>query len=299
MNALKKLLPSLGFKPITGAVFACRGGNLVHAVIISKDRYGCDVVSLLVCLPSFFEHGAPIARDNLQSPLAGDISPRGVVSTWAWEKGTLDIPFAVDMIKSFFKEFAIPADVRRALDDLYVSPYFEELMPLDVPVSGNMAELPSATYDIAGGALSLNEARETARALLRAALVPLGFTMPEGADVVAVRPRGDMFDCVGAVMDAFGTFVTLTCFPWTPAIWRADENWKETFYPMVSYDVMKDGVPFVLPRRRLVDMDPASLRAFFEDGIRSSSEITNHLEFADMLGSSFATMAAKLRGLPL
>jgi hypothetical protein len=299
MKFLKNAIGSLGFKPVTRSIFACRGGGVVHVVLLSKDRHGGDVVSVLVCLPSFLDQGPSLTPDNLRSPLTGAISPRGVVSSWAWEKGAVDATFIVDMIKAFFKDFATPADVRRALDDLYVSPYFEKLLPLDVPVPGNMAALPSATYDVAGGALSLSEARETARTQLGIALVPLGFMLPEDADVVAVRRRGDMFDVVRAVLDDFGTFVTLTCFPWTTAVWRADENWDGIYYPMVSYTVMKDGVPFVLSRQAFIEMNPVVLGALLEDGIRRSSEITNHLQFADALSSSFATIAAKLRLIPL
>jgi hypothetical protein len=300
MKDLKKALPGLGFKPITANVFACRGGELVHAVIIGKDRYGSDVVSVLVFLASFFEGNGPLAREHLlQSPLLGDISPRGVVSTGVWEKGTLAPVFAEEMIKTYFREFATPADVRRALDDLYVAPYFETLMTRDVPMPAHISALPAATYDVVGGALSLNETRQAARKKLGAALVPLGFTLPDCIDVVAVRRRADMFDAVTAVLDTTGTFVTLICFPWTPVVWQADKNWKGTYYPMVPYTVMKDDAPLVLARQAFVDMDPALLRDLVGDGIRRSSDIADHLQFADQLDASFTTMAGKLRRIPL
>jgi len=75
MKGLKARILSLGFKALSDSVFACRVGDLVHTVMLNKDRYGGDIVSVLVSIPAFFEAGAALTVETLQSPLSGDISP--------------------------------------------------------------------------------------------------------------------------------------------------------------------------------------------------------------------------------
>lgn len=101
------------------------------------------------------------------------------------------------------------------------------------------------------------------------------------------------------VPDAFGTYVTLTCFPWPIAVWRVDKRWKDNFYPMLSYDVIRAGKTCLLTFRDFIEMDHEQLQLLLEDGIRRSGEVGNHLEFADQLGSNWSEMAAKLHRIPV
>jgi len=42
---------------LSNSVLACRVGDLVHTVMLNKDRYGGDIVSVLVSIPAFFDAG--------------------------------------------------------------------------------------------------------------------------------------------------------------------------------------------------------------------------------------------------
>src|SRR5690349_12669430 len=99
--------------------------------MLSKDRYGGDTVSVLVSIPAFFEAGAALTVETLQSPLSGDIAPRGVLKSYSWDKGTLDEHLAARTIAGFFHQFASPEDVRKALDGHHVYPYFSERLAVD------------------------------------------------------------------------------------------------------------------------------------------------------------------------
>jgi hypothetical protein len=299
MKTFKESLATLGFKAMSRKVFACRAGELLHSVVIGKDRHGSDVVSVLVSIPGFFEHDAAVTLDTIQSPLAGDVSPRGVVSSWAWDKGTLDSAHVAKLIEAFFSGFATPGDVRSALAGWYVPPHYEALLPLDLPVPDSVKALPAACYQTPGGAVSREEARALACTHLEKVLAPLGFALADTADIVAVRRRGTMFDAVRVMMDEFGTFLTLICFPWSEAIPVADKNWEDRYYPMLPFCLSQDGKPYVMTRQAFLDMAPEQLRSLLEDDIRRSGQVSNHLEFAAALDASFADMAARLRGLPV
>jgi hypothetical protein len=53
MKALKARIAALGFEALSKTVYACRHGDLVHTVMINKDRYGGHIVSVLVSIPAF------------------------------------------------------------------------------------------------------------------------------------------------------------------------------------------------------------------------------------------------------
>jgi len=299
MKAFSKRLTSSGFKAITRTVFACRAGDVVHAVLV-KDRHGDAKIHVVACPAGFFEADQALSADQMRSPVCGDVAPRGVISSWTWEGGNVDADVATEVLLGFFSQFACADDVRRALQETYVTPYAQERLQRDVPAPACVLALPLANYPVPGGAVSLADATGQARAQLQRALAPLGFTAAPQEDAVLVRQRGKMFDCVRAVMDAFGTHVTLACFPWPAAMARADKRWKDTYYPMVSHDVMRpDGKLMVLRLNQFVALEAGQVCALVEEGIARSAQVADHLAFADLLDGQWASFAGKLRHIPL
>lgn len=300
MKTFSKRLTGLGFKAITRSLFACRAGDVVHAVFVSKDRYGDAKIHVVACPASFFDADEAFSADQLRSPVCGDVAPRGVISSWTWNEVNVDADAAIEVMLGFLSQFATAEDVRRAMQGTYASPYAQERLQRDVPAPASVLALPLASYPVPGGAVSLVDATAQARARLERALAPLGFMVAKMEDAVVVRQRGKMFDCVRAVMDAFGTHVTLSCFPWPAAMARADKRWKDTYYPMVSYDVMRaDGKLMVMPLNQFVALEAGQLCALVEEGIARSARVDDHLAFADLLDGQWASFAGKLRHIPL
>lgn len=297
MKLLKNTLKGLGFKALTQAVLVCRYGSLVHTVMLTKDRHGSGRISVMVSIPAFLEADGPLTRDSLQTPLMGDVSPRGVVPSWVSDEGRVDAVFVTRVITGFFSAFACPDDVRRALDGLWVSPHFAPLLALDAPIPASVESLPLAGYQVIGGALSPARLEELTRAHLMAALAPLGFLAVPGADVLAVRQRGDMFDGVRLIPDEFGTFLTLICFPWPAAVWEADPKWEDRFYPMLPFDVRCDGEALVLSPQEFLQLEARELGELLKEGLAQAGAVSDHREFADRLDTQFATLASRLRQL--
>ncbi len=295
MKAFRSILKNLGFKPITRSILACRAGALVHVVYINKDRYGGDTISLVVTMPSLIENDEKLSVYNLQSPVTGCVSPRGVIGSWSWENGSFDADFVSGVLAGFFSQFATSADLRCALSGLWVPPELEPCLSLDAPVPASIEALPACRYRLTGGAISLKEAGEAVRQKLALALGPMGFTPAPTDDAVVARQRGKMFDAVRGVLDSFGTFVLLTAYPWPLAIERADKRWKNKFYPMLPHDVMQNNRPHVLTRQAFLEMDLEHIRSMLESGIQRSGELANHLQFAAQLGPEFGTIAAELK----
>lgn len=298
MKTLKTKIAALGFKALSKSVYACRHGDLVHTVMISKDRYGGDIVSVLVSIPSYFDADAALSVETLQSPLAGDISPRGVVDTYAWNKGSIDEDLVAKTIGRFLGFFATPPDVRNALAGQFVYPYFESRLTVDAPPIPAMAELPAPSYPVAGGARSLEYATAVARKKLQAALAEAGFKLSSQPDVIAVRARGNMIDGVSALLDKFGTYVSLACFPWTPAVWQVDKRWKGSYYPMLPFEVLADGKAARFTVEDFVNLENGKLLELLAPGLEQAAQFKNHHQYAGALGSDWGRVAENLYRLP-
>ncbi|SFG91058.1 hypothetical protein SAMN05518865_12264 [Duganella sp. CF458] len=293
MKALKTRIAALG-KALSKSVYACRHGDLVHTVMINKDRYGGDMVSVLVSIPAFFDANAALSVETLQSPLAGDISPRGVVGTYAWEKGTIDEDLVAKTVAEFLGLFATPADVRNALAGQFVYPYYESRLPIDAPPIPAMSDLSEANYPVAGGARTLESARAAARDKLQTALGEVGFKLSPESDAIAVRPRGHMFDGVRALLDNYGSHIPLTCFPWTTAIWQVDKRWKGSYFPMLPFDVLASGKPVLFTVDEFVNLGNDKLRELVAPALELAAQIQNHHQFADALSSDWGRVAESL-----
>lgn len=299
MKAFKARLKALGFKAVTRSLFACRAGKVVHAVSVVKDRYG-DVMIHATASPSgFFSDQEPFAQ-GLYSPVGGDVSPRGVISSWSWSGELVDTEVALTVLLGFLARFASLEDVRRAVEGIWIHPHAQACLSLDGPAAAMVEALPLASYPVPGGAVSLDSAVAMARVQLAGALEPLGFVMANCSDVVALRKRGAMADGVRAVLDSFGTHVTLSCFPWPDAVARADKRWKDSPYPMVPYDVVhEDGSLALWPLDSFCALAPDQLRALLAPGIACSSSVADHLAFAALLDGQWSTVASGLRHIPL
>jgi len=299
MKALKARIAALGFEALSKTVYVCRHGDLVHTVMINKDRYGGHIVSVLVSIPAFFDADAALSVETLQSPLAGDISPRGVVGTYAWDKGIIDENQVAKTIAEFLGCFATPADVRNALADQHVYPYFESRLAADAPPIPAMSGLPLANYAVVGGARSLEYATAAAREKLYAALGEAGFKLAPQPDAIVVRARGSMVDGVSALLDKFGTHVSLTCFPWATAIWQVDKRWKGSYYPMLPFDVLADGKPALFTIDEFIDLENSALRELVAPGLARAAQVGNHHQFAGALGTDWARVAENIYRLPV
>lgn len=298
MKTLKAKIVALGFKALSKSVYACRHGDLVHTVIISKDRYGGDIVSVLVSIPAFFDADAVLGVETLQSPLAGDVSPRGVVATYAWDKGTIDEVLVARVIAEFLGRFAVSSDVRIALADQHVYPHFESRLPVDPPPIPAMADLPAPNYPVSGGACSLAAATNTARMKLQAALGEMGFKLSPQPEVIAVRARDGMIDGVVALLDQYGAYLTMCCFPWTKAVWQVDKRWKNSYYPMLPFDVLADGQPALFTVDEFVNLGNDKLRELVAPGLELAAQVKDHHQFANALGANWGGIAASLQRLP-
>jgi hypothetical protein len=208
----------------------------------------------------------------------------------------MDVKFLSWVLARFFARFAALADMRRALDGVFVSPFYEERLAngkqrpdVDSIVSSK------ATYAIEGGALSPRLAHELARSFLAELVVPLGFVIVECEDVVAVRKRGDLNDCIRILPDLFSSFCTITCFPWVTDIWRVDKRWKGTYYPMIPFDLCRNGRPILIETALLYEVDRGSLRQLILERLSEISAISNKRQFADALGPQWAGIGSSLR----
>jgi hypothetical protein len=180
-----------------------------------------------------------------------------------------------------------------------VYPYFESRLAADAPPIPAMSGLPLANYAVAGGARSLEYATAAAREKLYAALGEAGFKLAPQPDVIVVRARGNMVDGVSALLDKFGTHVSLTCFPWTTAIWQVDKRWKGSYYPMLPFDVLADGKPALFTIDEFINLENSALRELVAPGLARAAQVGNHHQFAGALSTDWARVAENLYRLPV
>lgn len=297
MKMLRTRIAEMGFKALTKSVHVCRHGDLLHTVMVNKDRYGGDTVSVLVSIPSFFDQDAALTVETLQSPLSGDISPRGVLKSFSWDKGSLDEELVARTIAGFFKHFASADDVRNALAGHHVYPYFSERLSIDAQPIPAMSDLPEAHYPVAGGARSSEDVKGVVRSKLLAALAGEGFSLA-ARDAVAIRGRGEMFDGVSALIDDYGTYLTVSSFPWPKAVWQADKNWKGAYYPMLSFPVLDGDKPRLFGVDEFVNLESCVLRELIRTSQQLAARVRDSHQFAAALGSDWRQMAEKLYRLP-
>jgi len=298
MKALKVRIGEMGFKALTKSVYACRQGDLVHTVMINKDRYGGDVVSVLVSIPAFFDQDAALTVETLQSPLSGNVSPRGVFKTYSWDKGTFDEELVARTIAGFFSQFARSEDVRKALLGHHVHPYFDERLSVDAQPIPAVLDLPMAAYPGPGGARSSEDVKALVREKLQAVFAGEGFSLA-GNDAVVIRPRGEMVDGISALIDDYGSYLTLSSFPWPKAVWQADKNWKGSYYPMLPFDVRSNDKLVLFTLDEFINLENSRLRELVTPGLEWVAQVKNHHQFADALGTSWGRIAAGLYRIPV
>lgn len=298
-SRLGAALRGLGLRALKPSLFACRAGELLHAVHVRKDRHGDLRVSPVVWHPCLFDDDGGPFPGNLVSPVQGDLSPRGVVPSWSWPEGTLDAAVAADTLAGFFAPFRTLDDLRNALDGGYVLPFFKERLADAAPRLDLAAHSGSqAAYAVPGGARSLDEARQACRDFLRAVVAPLGFQPAPGVDIVAIRERGELVDCVRILPDDFGTFASLLCFPWSRLAWAADRRWKGTYYPAVATPVPAEGGAWLAPVARLEAVDIEALRGQVAASLaHTAAGCATADDFIARLGGDFATLANAMRHL--
>lgn len=293
--SLSLSLKRLGFAPLSRSVFWCRAGRLIHAVVISRDRHGDTAVSPVVWHSSMMGDGEMFRPSSIQSPVSGNVSPFGVDSSWTWKAGDLDAALVVSILKLFFSRFATMEDVNRCLDGAFVTPFFQARLAhgtarpdVDALVSS------SATYATVGGAVDRGCALATGKMFLTEMMSPLGFSLAKSEEVVVVRKNAEMYDCVRLTLDQFGTFATITCFPWTTKVWNVDKRWKGIYYPMLRQDVFVGDRPFLINLSRLTEIDVAKLRLLIEPYLADFASVSDARAFAERLGSQWSTLASSL-----
>jgi hypothetical protein len=289
-------IKALGFSPLTRSIWWCRAGDLIHAVVLGKDRYGELSVSPVVWHSSLLGDAEKFQPSSLQSPIAGSVSPSGISSSWTWPASEIDAKFICDVLVKFFEGFADSSDIRRVLDGAFVSPFYEERLAngkqrpdVDSMVSSR------AKYAVEGGALSPKLAYGLASSFFEKLVAPLGFVVIGGEDIVAVRKRGKLHDCIRILPDLFCSFATITCFPWTTDIWRVDKRWKGTYYPMIPFDLCQNGRPVLAQTAQLEKVDRSMLRELIVERLSEISHISDNGKFAESLGSQWNGVARSLR----
>jgi hypothetical protein len=296
MTSLVSCLKAAGFAPLTRSVYWCRAGELIHAVVISKDRYGEIAISPIVWHSALIRPDEEFKPSSVQSPVCGSVGPSGINSSWTWKTTELDSAFLVSTLKVFFGRFATLQDLRRSLQGTYVTPFFQERLEqgaarpeIDALVT------TSAIYAVTGGAIDRIAAHSVAAAFLSNILSLSGFSLAQTEDVVVIRARGEMFDCVRLVLDQFGTFASVVCFPWTTKIWKIDNRWKGTYYPMIPRDVCKNGRPILLDLSQLGQVDIADLHSGIQRCLAQIQAISDARTFADQMDPQWRTIANALR----
>lgn len=298
---LVSTLKALGFSALTPSLFWCRAGDLIHVVQNRKNRYGERDLSALVWSSSLLGEGEEFAPTAIQSPVCASVSPRGMVSSWSWKKEDIDPEFVASMLKAFFRQFATLGDIRAAIGNDYVTPFFADRLEhgqsrpdVDVRVASR------ATYELLGGARSRKHANDLAYDFLIDVLANTGYSMVQGEDVVAIRPRdGNMLDCVRLVVDQFGTFGAFVCFPWSTKVWSVDRRWKGSYYPMLYRYVGGEDHPILVDLSEKQNADRERLRELVEECSAEFSEIRDVHSFAAHLDSQWSNVAGGLLRLPL
>lgn len=294
--SLDAALKRMGFKSLSPAVRCCRAGDLVHAVVLGQDRYGRKSISPVVWHPTMLACDEKFCPASIQSPVSGNLSPLGIHSSWTWKKSEIQPLLISSMLQKFFAGFSTLLDIQNATEGRFLTPFFKERLTkgttvLEVEALG----LPAAIYPIEGGVLRRSYAIAIARSFLAELVEPLGFSMVESDDVVAILRRGDMYDCVRLLLDEFCTFASITCFPWTKAVWQVEKRWKGTYYPMVRFDVCQDGHPQLLELRKLKQVDITALRALICESMKNVTSVSSVDEFRLRLGPEWSSIANSLR----
>jgi hypothetical protein len=298
---LASVLKSLGFSKLTPSVLWCRAKNLIHVVAIQKTRYGETNISALVWSSSLLSEDEIFSPAAIQSPICASVSPRGMTSSWSWRKEDIDPERIASMLRSFFRQFATLDDIRTALGDSYVTPFFIERLENGKPRTEIEEKVSSqALYEVHGGALDRNQVNEFARGFLSEVLAKKDYVIVKAEDVVAIRTRkGEMLDCVRLVVDDFGTFAVIVCFPWTTKVWNVDKRWKGTYYPMIPRYVGGEDRPMLVDLIENQNIDLERLRELLDDCVAGFAEINDAHAFAARLDSQWSSVAFGLRRMSL
>jgi len=295
---LKKRLRDIGFTQLSRDVVWCSGGQLIHVVSFGKDPHGRVMVCPIVWHSSLLSQSEKLAKGSIQSPVSGNVSPSGVDQNWVWEDGELDAEFAVRVLTKFFGHFGTLDDVRRSLEGRHVWPRFQEVLSQDFTRPEIDALVQSkALYAVGGGALTAYEAGSRYSEFLRRLLTPLGFSLVKSSDVIAVRRRGELHECVRILIDSFATFASITCFPWSTDIWRADKRWKGTYYPMIRFDLCNEQGRILFELEELETFDLDQLRSEVELTVDAFSSLKTSSDFVSALGPQWANIASSVRSM--
>jgi len=117
-------------------------------------------------------------------------------------------------------------------------------------------------------------------------------------DAVVIRPRGGIVDGISALIDDYGTYLTLSSFPWPKAVWQADKNWKGSYYPMLPFPVLKDGKRWLVSIDEFVHLENGQLRELIAPALEMAAQVRDSHQFAGALGGDWRQVAEKLQRLP-
>jgi hypothetical protein len=294
---MRALLRGLGFAELRKGTYACRGGDLAHVVLVRKDRHGAINVSVVVWHPLLTEQATNTFPDVFQSPVQGSVSPRGVVSSCSLKSEDIESGLVTDILTRFLGQFASLADLRSCLEGRYLTPNFAaRIAALERSDSTTcmVDSLPSARYEVRGGVLSNSQAMAMGREFIRKIAGPLGFELVAMDDVVAVRARGELHDCIRIVFDDLATMGKIVVFPWSTAIWKVEKRLRGTYYPLVSFPVRLDDNRTVLDVRELATAKVGFLDQSLQRSLAEMSGIGSVADLAQRIGSEWSTLRASL-----
>lgn len=291
-----KFLQRHGFAMITPSVFACMTkDSVIHHVSVYSNRLDGTSVWVAVTHPVFLGTDGDLREAS--SPVCGKMSPTGVTSNWTWrDESPTEVDSALMVLLEFFGNFRSIHDIQQVLIDRFVQTEFA-LLASEIAGKEAKMDIPIATYPITGNAPSAKEARNASMNFIARMLSDDGFVAVPGNDVVVVRPRGELFECVRVVLDEFSVIASLTCFLWSKDVWRADRRWKGTYYPLVPMNVIVDGVSWAMQVRHLSGANSGMLRTAVLNLFLESAEIVSVEDFIDSIGSEWVSLKSALIGV--
>lgn len=294
--SLKSYLRDLGYESVNRNAFACTVGDLVHIVILGRDRHGQGYVEVKVWHERFAIPGEEFRPKDLASPVRGMVGPEGVISSWTWADVDEVSQHIAKIVNGFSACFATLQDIRVAVG------HVDENSSMWKQLYGPFSKLGTSqprhfgTFStFVAGAISQEAALDLARTAFLPSLADHGFAhMSDGPSLVFFRDRGDLVDCIRFSTDLFQTFGQLEVFPWSRAVWRAERRLKGRYLPITS---RRTGDLTSLWVKPIHEIEPGCLGSAMEwvsGQLLAQEEIRSTSDFMAKIDPMYSTIRSQL-----